>query len=373
MCNSTIKLSGKIKVNNLKTQNADISENVKIDTITVKDKLSLKDNTEVNNIIVTGDNPEIVITGNVKINGQIIFENTEGTVIVKPNLIGKLPAVRASQVKNGKMGGSYKPIGFEKVAGMDKLKRTLYEDVINPSCKAQEYIDYGLEPVNGMLLYGPPGCGKTFIVNALAEETGRYFVDMPASNIVSSYLHGTSQKIAQKFNEAFQNAPSLIFIDEVESLAPNRDSLNDGACAVDINEQVTELLQQINNCKDKDVFVVFASNEPQKIDNAIKRTGRIDKKIYLGPPDTKSRKEMFEKNLKTIVRKENNINTAKLAELTRNYTAEDIRMVVRQASVNAMQNSKNISLDDLIQAIEIIKPSLTDSMIESYKRKGELI
>lgn len=249
----------------------------------------------------------------------------------------------------------------------------MYEDVINPSLKAQDYVDYGLQPVNGFLLYGPPGCGKTFLINALAEETGRYFVNMPASNVVSSYLHGTSQKIARKFNEAFENAPSLIFIDEVESLAPTRDSLNDGSCSVDINEQVTELLQQINNCKDKDVFVVFASNEPQKIDNAIKRTGRIDKKIYLGPPDMESRKAMFERNLKTISKKENNIDTAKLAELTHNYTAEDIRMVVRQAAIWAMRNSKNISFDDLVHAIDVTKPSLTDSMVESYKRKGELI
>lgn len=368
-----VKLFGTIKANNLETQNADISENVKINTIKVKDKLVLKDNVEVDNIIVTGDNPEIVINGNVKINGQIIFENTEGSVIVKSDSMGNLPAIRRSQVKNGKIGGDYKPIGFEKVVGMDDLKRMLYEDVINPSSRAQDYINYGLEPVNGFLLYGPPGCGKTFLINALAEETGRYFVNMPASSVVSSYLHGTSQKIAQKFNEAFANAPSLIFIDEVEALAPIRDSLNDGSCSVDINEQVTELLQQINNCKDKDVFVVFASNEPQKIDNAIKRTGRIDKKIYLGPPDLESRKAMFERNLKTISKKENNIDTTKLAELTNNYTAEDIRMVVRQASIFAMRDSKNISLDDLIHAIAITKPSLTDSMVESYKRKGELI
>lgn len=366
-----VKLFGTIKANNLETQNADISENVKINTIKVKDKLVLKDNAEVNNIIVTGDNPEIIINGNVKINGQIIFENTEGTVIVKSDSMGKLPAIRSSQVKNGKIGGDYKPVGFEKVVGMDDLKKMLYEDVINPSSRAQDYIDYGLEPVNGFLLYGPPGCGKTFIINALAEETGRYFVNMPASTIGSPYKHETSINIAKKFQEAINNAPSIIFIDEVESIAPTRENL--AGWDVSTNEQVTELLQQINNCKDKDVFVVFASNEPQKIDNAIKRTGRIDKKIYLGPPDMESRKAMFERNLKTISKKENNIDTTKLAELTNNYTAEDIRMVVRQASVFAMRNSKNISLDDLVYAIAITKPSLTDSMVESYKRKGELI
>ena len=366
-----VKLFGTIKANNLETQNADISENVKINTIKVKDKLVLKDNVEVDNIIVTGDNPEIVINGNVKINGQIIFENTEGSVIVKSDSMGNLPAIRRSQVKNGKIGGDYKPIGFEKVVGMDDLKRMLYEDVINPSSRAQDYINYGLEPVNGFLLYGPPGCGKTFIINALAEETGRYFVNMPASTIGSPYKHETSINIAKKFQEAINNAPSIIFIDEVESIAPTRENL--AGWDVSTNEQVTELLQQINNCKDKDVFVVFASNEPQKIDNAIKRTGRIDKKIYLGPPDLESRKAMFERNLKTISKKENNIDTTKLAELTNNYTAEDIRMVVRQASIFAMRDSKNISLDDLVYAIAITKPSLTDSMVESYKRKGELI
>ena len=148
-----------------------------------------------------------------------------------------------------------KPKGFSKIAGMNALKQELREDVIYPLTKAELYKSYGLDIVNGFLLYGPPGCGKTFIVEQLAEETGRYFVEIKASVLGSKYQYETQKNIKSKFDEARKNAPSIVFIDEAESIAPRRSELSEEN--PDYNGVVTELLEQINNCKGDNILVII--------------------------------------------------------------------------------------------------------------------
>ena len=396
---TTIK--GNSKVNNVNASNVKQEDNSITKSIKAENFVELSGNSSAENIIVSnGSNPFVYIQDKAKVTGKIEFKNTQGTVLLfKDPETGKYPEIDASAVINGKIiknedinreylkyekNSNFKnddttsssviekqAKGFARVAGMDELKRTLYEDVIYPVTHSEEYKEYGLDPVNGFLLYGPPGCGKTYIAKALAEETKRYFVEMPASSVGSIYQHQTTQNIAAKFSEAKRHAPSIIFIDEVEALAPSREDLDGSSSAIDINEQITELLQQINNCREKDILIIFASNEPQRIDNAIIRTGRIDKRIFLPPPDVKTREALFSLNLGKINKKEENIDTDRLAKLTPNYTAEDIRMVVRQASLIALRKHQNVSLNDLESAIKIIKPSLNEALVESYKQKGE--
>lgn len=368
------------EIENLKTNTALIKNKAVVKNIDLSGSLTAKDKAVIGNIKATEDKASVTLMGNASVTGKIEFIGEEGKVYLKKDPdTGKIPVLKSNQVINGKIyqildnGDTAvitKPKGFAKVAGMTDLKKTLYEDIIYPMSKTSVYKDYGLTPINGCLLYGPPGCGKTFIIEALSEESNRYYVELPASSVGSKYQHETVKNISQKFKEAIDNAPSLLFIDEVDAMAPSRENLAEWD--IETSERVTELLQQINNCKDKDVFVIFASNEPQKIDSAIKRTGRIDKKIFIGPPDKETRKEIFERKLNKIKLKDENINTDKLAELTNNYTAEDIRMIVRQAAITAMNNNKKVSFQDLIKSIEITKPSLTDSMIELYKKKGEI-
>lgn len=257
--------------------------------------------------------------------------------------------------------------GFTKVSGMQELKRTLAKDVIMPLNDIELCKKYGIEASNGILMYGPPGCGKTFIAEALAEETGRHFIEMKPSVVLSPYQHQTVTNIRNMFDDAIFNSPSIIFIDEIEALAPSRSGTFN--MSNEANEQVTELLQQINNCSKHNVFVIAASNEPQKIDEAIRRVGRFDKTIFIPPPDGIARKEIFESKLKDLYI-EKPINYQLLSDLTENFTAPEIdKSVIQEAAKIAMTNKVRINQKHLIDAINNTNPKLNEVKVKEYKEK----
>jgi len=263
-------------------------------------------------------------------------------------------------------------VGFKKVAGMIALKETLKEDVINPLKDVELYEKYNINPLNGILLYGPPGTGKTFIAEALAEESGRTFIRMDVSNTEDKYVGETSKNIAKTFKTAEEEAPSIIFIDEIEALAPSRKNLKGSdSGTVGYNQTVSTLLKQMDNCNEKGIFVIAASNEPQKIDPAIKRAGRIDKTIFVGPPDSEARKELFSKAIEKGYSEEN-IDFDKLASLTENYTAKEIQQIlVREASLKALKQNRKVTETDLLEQIKQNKPQLNQESIEEYRQKEE--
>ncbi len=259
--------------------------------------------------------------------------------------------------------------GFAKVAGMNDLKQILYNDVIMPLKNISLYKKYGRTTASGILLYGPPGTGKTFISEALAEESDRHIIYMKASSVGSPYQNETVLNIRKVFEEAEYNAPSIVFIDEIETLAPKRSNLDGTAVAVDIQRQISELLQQLNNCVERGIFVIAATNEPQRVDEAIRRVGRFDKTIFVPPPDFEARKELFRIELeKTFADKD--IDIDKLAQLTKNYTAGEIQnVIIKNAIDNVMKYNKAVSENDLIREIKNYKPALTTEIIEKYRQK----
>ena len=279
------------------------------------------------------------------------------------------------EVVEGKktVDSSDKKLGFAKVAGMTELKETLKEDVILPLQQVELYKQYGIEPINGMLLYGPPGTGKTFIAEALAEECGRTFLKMDVAETESKWVGETPKNIAKAFKEAEQNAPSVIFIDEIEALAPSRGNLdNSSSAAIGHNQAVNTLLQQINNCSERGIFVIAATNEPQKVDSALRRAGRMDKNIFVGPPDKDARRELFKMNLENIYA-EKDIDYDKLASLTENYTAPEIKqIIIRQAALKALKQNRRITEGDVVEVIQKYKPQLDTAIVELYRKNGEM-
>ncbi len=252
--------------------------------------------------------------------------------------------------------------GFDDIAGMKDLKETLYQDIILPLSDKELYLEYKVSIPNGMLLYGPPGFGKTFIAQKFAEEISYNYVEIKPSDLASIYVHGAQEKIANLFNEAQEKAPTIIFIDEVDAILPNREGNLNHSYATEDNE----FLAQMTECHQRGIFIIAATNRPEKIDPAILRTGRMDKVIYLPPPDLTARKEMFELHLKNRPT-ENNIDIDKLAEITNLYVASDIKFLVNEASRNALKKRVKINQAHLESVISQNTPSISEKELKKYE------
>ena len=251
--------------------------------------------------------------------------------------------------------------GFDAIAGMDELKAQLKLDVIDALNNPEEYSKYGVTMPNGMLLYGPPGCGKTFFAKHFAEEVGYNFMLATPSSLKSRFVNATQENIAKMFEEAEKNAPTIIFIDEINELLPNRDS--------DAHEMsksaVNEMLAQMDRTGEKGIFIIGATNYPEMIDPAILRAGRLDKKFYLSPPDLNARRAMFEMHLKNRPL-DFGIDYDKLAELTENYVSSDIEFLVNESSREALKLKSRVSMPILTNTIQKTKPSVPLSELKKY-------
>lgn len=171
--------------------------------------------------------------------------------------------------------------GFKDIAGMDQLKQMLTQKVIFILKDKEKAAKYKLLPPNGMLFYGPPGCGKSFFAEKFAEETGFNFMLVKASDLGSIYVHGSQGKIADLFKKAEESQPTIICFDEFDAFVPNRSNKGAEHQAGEVNE----FLSQLNDCAQRGIFVIATSNRPDMIDPAVLRTGRIDKLVYIPMPD----------------------------------------------------------------------------------------
>lgn len=252
--------------------------------------------------------------------------------------------------------------GFAAIAGMEELKRQLREEVIEPLHNPEEYRRYGVTIPNGMLLYGPPGCGKTFFAKHFAEEVGFNFLCITPATLKSRYVNATQENIAQMFKEAEEKAPTVIFIDEMNELVPDRQS--------DVHEMsrsaVNEMLAQMDRTGEKGVFIIGATNYPDMIDPAILRAGRLDKKFYVGAPDKEARAALFRLYLSKRPY-DFGLDYDKLAELTEYYVSADIQLIVNEASRNALHRHSRITMELLTEAIRNTLPSLSREMLSKYE------
>lgn len=279
------------------------------------------------------------------------------------------------KVKDGEKKGTSIPHkvakgeGFAAISGMDELKELLQREVIDVITNAEEYARYGLTIPNGMLLYGPPGCGKTFFAKHFAEEVGFNYMEVKPSTLKSKWVNATQENIGKMFEEAEENAPTVIFIDEMNELVPNRDNGNVHEMTLGA---VNEMLAQMDRTGEKGIFIIGATNYPNMIDPAILRAGRLDKKYYIAPPDKKARELM----LKMYLEKrpyDFGINYEHLADLTQNYVSADLKLIVDDASRKALVSKSKITQRILEEVIASTKPSLSDKELQKYERiKAEM-
>lgn len=252
------------------------------------------------------------------------------------------------EVKRNVSGG-----GFADVAGMDSLKKMLTERVIWILSDKEKARKYKLTPPNGMILYGPPGCGKTFFAQKFAEESHFNYMLVNGSDLGSIYVHGTQGKIASLFKEAQAKAPTVICFDEFDAFVPTRGSRG----AESKSEEINEFLSQLNNCSQRGIFVIGTTNRIDIIDPAVLRKGRFDIHCEIPAPDAGTRRLMFLHHLKDRPLSDD-IDADKLAALTDGYAASDIAFIVNEAAMVAALADELIAQRHLEDAVRCNPSSL---------------
>lgn len=263
-------------------------------------------------------------------------------------------------------GGS----GFKDVAGMDDLKQLVIEGFINVLNNRECAKAFGVTPPS-LLFYGPAGCGKTFFAEKIAEEVGVNFMKVVPDDIASTLVHGTQEKVADVFRRAAKTAPTLIFFDEFDAMVPRRSSDDRNYQ----NGEVNEFLCLLNNASEKGIYVLAATNHPERIDKAVLRTGRIDEIIYVDMPDLEARESLFRLALSKLPVEEN-IDYTRLADMTKGYNCSDISYIIKVASRKMFNASimekdkpyKVITQTLLEDTISHKAPSVSSRDLREYER-----
>jgi transitional endoplasmic reticulum ATPase len=264
---------------------------------------------------------------------------------------------------------------YADVSGMEDLKHDLEKAIIWPLQNPEDYAPLQRK-ARGILMYGPPGCGKTYIAKAAAGEANKRlgqkvsFIEIRASDVKSSWVGESEKNIRRVFEYAAEKAPAILFFDEIDGLGMDRDDHKSS-----YNKSFTcEFLPSFGTIESKNVVVIGATNKPWNVEVALTRPGRLDKSIFVPPPDFAAREEMFKLRTKSFERA-NDIDYKALAGFTENYTSSDIEQICLSAYVDYLledrrkNNSKRpLSQLDLLMAIKSTKPSL-NRWVDRARRK----
>jgi len=227
---------------------------------------------------------------------------------------------------------------------------------------------YGTSLQGGLLLYGPPGCGKTFLARAVAGELGARFFAVGLHDVLDMWLGKSEQNVHAVFETARRHAPCVLFLDEVDALGLKRSNLSYSAG----RNVVVQLLTELDSTRsdNRGLFVLGATNQPWDLDPALRRPGRFDRMLLVLPPDEPARRAIFEYHMRN--RPTEGLDLGRLASSTDGYSGADIRLVCETAAENALEDSlasgtaRPIARDDLEQALREVKPS-TRPWFESAK------
>ncbi|MCD4810862.1 MAG: ATP-binding protein, partial [Methanosarcinales archaeon] len=271
---------------------------------------------------------------------------------------------------------SEKPdIGFSDIGGLDSVKEDMKKAIIYPFTHKKLYDYYNQKSGGGVLLYGPPGCGKTMIAKAAATECDADFINVETSTIMSKWVGESEKSIKQVFSIARDCNRAIIFFDEFDAVAGRRGELEDYAKRI-----VNELLQQMDGMdKNDNILVLAATNEPWAIDPALRRPGRFKKLIFIPPPDLEARKAIFNIYLQKLPL-ENNVDAATLSKKTDMYSGADIKAICDDAAEIPLQEAlegkkaRKIALNDFSTVLSSRRSSIIPWQrlaVEQVRKSGE--
>lgn len=259
-------------------------------------------------------------------------------------------------------------VHWSDIGGLEEVKQDLSEAVEWPLKSPEIFKRLGIKPPKGILLYGPPGCGKTLLARAVATESEANFITIKGPEVFSKWVGESEKAIREVFRKARMAAPTVIFFDEIDSLLPRRGL---GFADSGVTERViSQLLTEMDGIVTlEDIVVIAASNRPDIVDPAVLRPGRFDRLIYTPQPDEKSRLEIFKIYTKNMPLTKD-VDVANLATVTKNYSGADIEALCREAAMHALRrdvNANEVTMIDFQEATKRIGPSITPDMEKWYK------
>ena len=258
-------------------------------------------------------------------------------------------------------------IPWDEVGGLEEVKQNLKEAVEWPLKNPERFTRLGINPPKGILLHGPPGCGKTLLARAVATESEANFISVRGPEIFSKWVGESEKAIREIFRKARMAAPSIIFFDEFDALVPSRGSAADSRVTARV---ISQLLTEIDGLISlQNVVVLAATNRPDIIDPAVLRPGRFDRRVYVPPPDTEARLRILEIKTKDMPLNED-VRLETLARRMDGYSGADIDSVVREAGLYALRRDTETSIVgtvDFETAIGEIEPSITPQMEKWYR------
>ncbi len=223
-------------------------------------------------------------------------------------------------------------VTYEDLGGLGNVVPKIREMIELPLRHPEVFSRLGVEPPKGVLLHGPPGCGKTLLAKAVANESGAHFISLAGPEIMSKWYGQSEENLRKVFDEAEKNSPAIIFIDEVDSIAPKREEVTGEV----ERRVVSQLLTVMDGLKSRGrVVVIAATNRPNAIDPALRRPGRFDREIEIPVPDKKGRKEVLQIHTRNMPL-EKNVDVDKLAEITYGFVGADLSALAKEAAMHSL-------------------------------------
>jgi AAA family ATPase len=257
-------------------------------------------------------------------------------------------------------------VKWEEIGGNKEIINKIRQSIEWPLKNPEAFKRLGIQPPNGTLLYGPPGCSKTLIAKALPTESGLNFFAVKGPELFSKYVGDSEKAVRDIFKKARMSSPSIIFFDEIDAMASSRSSESSGV----EDKVLCQLLNEMDGIEGRGKVILFgATNRPDILDKALIRPGRFDRLIYIPPPDEISREEIFKicfKNMKI----EKDIDFHELATKTQFFSGADIAKVAREAGMLAIADNINCEYSDkkfILQSIETTKPIINKEMINYFE------
>jgi len=257
-------------------------------------------------------------------------------------------------------------VKWSDIGGLETVKQELKEAVEWPLKRPDAFRRLGVKPPKGILLYGPPGTGKTLLAKAVANESEANFISVKGPELLSKWVGESEKAVREIFKKASQTSPTIIFFDEIDSIAPRRGMSSDS----NVTERVVnQLLTEIDGLEGmQDIVIIGATNRPDIMDTALLRPGRFDRIILCPVPDLQGRLEAFKVHSRNMPLKD--VDVEELAHRTEGYVGADIEAVCREAAILALRqnmNAKEVTMKDFEEALKKVPPSVTKDVEKMYE------